>query len=104
MDNQNSRKIEQLADRLRNDNNKDNLNLLVKELEQGTLYVPAAIPPGTDPALIRQLISGSGMEQGTLRDFLRVLPYYRMRRADVIFLYLQHRSRQRRETSSFLCF
>ena len=59
MDNQNSRKIEQLADRLRNDNNKDNLNLLVKELEQGTLYVPAAIPPGTDPALIRQLFSAS---------------------------------------------
>ena len=69
MDNQNSRKIEQLADRLRNDNNKENLNLLVKELEQGTLYVPAAIPPGTDPALIRQLISGSGMEQGIPEGF-----------------------------------
>ena len=69
MDNQNSRKIEQLADRLRNDINKDYLNLLVKELEQGTLYVPAAIPPGTDPALIRQLISGSGMEQGIPEGF-----------------------------------
>ena len=104
MDNHNSRKIEQLADRLRNDNNKDNLNLLVKELEQGTLYVPAAIPPGTDPALIRQLISGSGMEQGIPEGFSPRPAVLQNAEGRRYLLYLQHRSRQRRETSSFLCF
>lgn len=61
--NQENKELEQLASILRKENTKENLDRLVRCLEKSNLYVPAAFPPDTDPALIRQIASGAGKEQ-----------------------------------------
>ncbi len=63
MSNQDNKELEQLASLLRKENTKENLDRLVKCLEKSNLYVPAAFPPDTDPALIRRIASGAGREQ-----------------------------------------
>lgn len=63
MKNQENQELEHLASLLHKENTKENLDRLVKCLEKSTLYVPAAFPPDTDPALIRQIASAAGREQ-----------------------------------------
>ncbi len=63
MSNRENKELEQLAGILRKENTKENLDRLVRCLENSNLYVPAAFPPDTDPALIRQIASGAGKEQ-----------------------------------------
>ena len=63
MSDQDNKELEQLAGLLRKENTKEHLDRLVKCLEKSNLYVPAAFPPDTDPALIRRIASGAGREQ-----------------------------------------
>lgn len=63
MKNQENKELELLAGLLRKENTKEHLDQLIKCLEKSILYVPAAFPPDTDPALMRQIVSGAGREQ-----------------------------------------
>lgn len=63
MSNLENKELEQLASLLRKENTKEHLDRLVKCLEKSNLYVPAAFPPDTDPALIRKIASAAGKEQ-----------------------------------------
>lgn len=56
-------KLEEMINQFKADSSKENLDQLIKTMEKSTLYIPATLPPDTDPALIKQIAESNGEEQ-----------------------------------------
>ena len=58
--NKKTEELEALLDKVKADNSRENQKELLELLQTMDLYIPAILPPGTDPALIRQMMQNSG--------------------------------------------
>lgn len=67
MQNHENQELEKAANILKRENNKKNLDRLVGLMKESSLYLPAALPPDTDPALIRRIAESDGAQQPLLK-------------------------------------
>lgn len=52
--------LEQALLALKKENNQENIARLMKQMEQNEFFVPAVLPPDTDPHLIKQIVERKG--------------------------------------------
>ncbi len=60
MSKENQQKLLQLLEEMREDTSKEKIRALVQILEQCSLFVPAVLPPNTDPKIIKKLAESNG--------------------------------------------
>lgn len=60
MSKENEQELLQLLEEMREDRSKEKIEALVKVLEQCSLFVPAVLPPNTDPKIIKSLAESNG--------------------------------------------
>lgn len=68
MSKENEQKLMQLLEEMREDRSKEKIQALVQILEQCSLFVPAVLPPNTDPKVIKTLAESNGKSVNIPRE------------------------------------